>query len=67
MPKTQQKAKIVKAEDLKNIRYPLPESWKKAIGILKNKKIDPLQYQKQIRKGWEKRLKKQIRLARNGS
>ena len=58
MPKTQQKEKIVKAEDLKNLRYPLPESWKKAAGILKGRKINALKYQRQIRAEWEKRLKR---------
>ena len=48
------------------LRYPLPESWTNAIGLLKGKRIDPLRYQKQIRKGWEKRLKRQIALSRHG-
>jgi len=54
----QQKANVITPEDLKNLRYPLSESWTNAIGILKDKNIDPLKYQKHIRKGWEKRRKK---------
>ncbi|MFA6106114.1 MAG: hypothetical protein WC745_00350 [Patescibacteria group bacterium] len=36
----------------------LPESWIKAAGILKGKKIDALKFQKKIRKEWETRMKK---------
>lgn len=36
----------------------LSKAWIKAAGILKGKKINPLHYQKQIRKEWEKRIKK---------
>lgn len=41
------------------IRYHLLESWTNAIGILRDKRIDPLRYQKQIRKGWGARMKRQ--------
>lgn len=43
----------------------IPESWKRAAGILKGKRIDGLVYQKEIRAEWERRWKKQIRLARS--
>jgi hypothetical protein len=53
-----QQAKIITPEKLREIRYPLPKSWTEAIGILKRKQINPLKYQRRIRKDWEKRLKK---------
>jgi hypothetical protein len=53
-----QHAKIIAPEKIQEIRYSLPKSWVEAIGILKKKRINPLQYQRRIRKGWEKRLKK---------
>ena len=42
----------------------LPQSWIKAAGILRNKKIDPMQYQREIRRGWEVRLRKLEQLKR---
>ena len=62
---TKTKARVLTAEDVKNIRYPIPESWKKAAGMLKRRKhlVDPLKYQRSIRKEWEKRLQRQIKLA----
>ncbi|MBI2623530.1 MAG: hypothetical protein HYW65_03060 [Candidatus Liptonbacteria bacterium] len=45
----------------------LPKSWWQAIGILKGKRIDGLAYQKKIRGEWEKRLRKQVELARKSS
>jgi len=43
----------------KNIRVEkMPKSLVRAFGILKNKKIDALKLQKQIRKEWDKRLSK---------
>jgi len=36
----------------------MPKSLLRAFGILKNKKIDALKLQKQIRKEWDKRLMK---------
>lgn len=50
-------AKVITAKELPKLRYTLPESWKKAAGILKGKNIDPLEYQKKVRQEWEKRLK----------
>lgn len=62
MTNTQQ-AKILTPEKLYTLRYPLPQSWTNVIGILKGRKrIDPLKYQKQIRKEWEKRNKQLERL-----
>ena len=46
-------------------RYILPESWNNGIGILRDKRIDPLRYQKQIRKVWPERAKRQAKLAKN--
>ena len=39
-------------------RITIPVAWKKAAGILRGKKVDPVGYQKKIRKEWEKRLDK---------
>ncbi len=41
----------------------LPESWTKAFGILKGKKIDAVAYQREIRAEWEERFKRQLQLA----
>ena len=56
---------VLTPRDLKNRRYPIPMSWKKAIGILKGKNIDPLKYQRQVRGAWEKRLRRQVKLAQH--
>ena len=64
---TQRKqAKIITLDELRTMRYPLPASWKNAIGILKGKNIDPVSYQREIRKEWDRRLKRQIQLAKHG-
>lgn len=53
---------ILKLNDLSRPRQSLPKSLIKAAGLLKGrKKIDPLVYQKQIRKEWERRFNKLIR------
>lgn len=59
-------ARIITLEELPMLRYPLPASWKNAIGILKGKNIDPVRYQREIRKEWDRRLKRQIQLAKHG-
>ena len=65
MAKTTQKAKILTPDEVKHLRYPLPESWKKAAGMLKGRKnlVDPLKYQRSVRKEWEQRFDKQRILA----
>ena len=40
------------------MRITIPVAWKKAAGLLRGKKIDPVGYQKKIRKEWEDRLEK---------
>lgn len=55
-------ARIITLEELPTLRYPLPASWKKAAGMLRGRKIDPVKYQRQIRAEWEKRLKRQYHL-----
>ena len=64
MTKTQNKnrARVITVEELRTLRYPLPASWKRAAGMLKGKKIDPVKYQRQIRAEWEQRLRRQYRL-----
>lgn len=42
----------------------LPKAWTQAAGLLKNKPIDGLAYQKSIRREWDGYLTRQIRLAR---
>ena len=32
----------------------IPRSWKAAAGILRGRRLDPLEYQKQVRKQWER-------------
>ena len=66
MPTTTLKqAKILTPADLEAMRYPVPQSWLDVAGILKgNKKVNALAYQKQIRKGWGKRLSKLERLVK---
>jgi len=44
-------------EGLKQRKRVLPKSWIDAAGILKNKNINPIKYQRQIRSEWERRLK----------
>ncbi len=56
---TAKQAKVLTPQELQHMRYPLPRSWTKAAGILKGKRqINPLTYQKEIRKEWDSRLKK---------
>ncbi len=57
-------ATILTQTDLEHKRCPIPESWKKAVGILKGRRIDPLVYQRQTRGAWGKRLSRQVTLAR---
>lgn len=61
--KTQTKAKVITLKELARLRYPLPESWKRAAGMLKGRKgVDALKYQKEVRDEWEKRIKRQYAL-----
>lgn len=60
---TKTRATIITAERINNTPSTLPHSWKQALGVLRYKHIDPLHYQKTIRKEWTKRLHKQQRLA----
>lgn len=62
MQRTKSQATIITLDELDTIKKKLPASWTNAIGILKGKKIDPLKYQRAIRKEWAQRLKRQIRL-----
>ncbi|MEK7062817.1 MAG: hypothetical protein AAB861_04155 [Patescibacteria group bacterium] len=41
----------------------LPKSWMRAFGILGEKKIDAVAYQRKIRGEWENRIRRQIKLA----
>ena len=41
--------------------YPLPKSWTNAIGILKDTKIDAVEYQRGIRREWDRRMQKQVK------
>ena len=64
---TLKQATILTPQELEDYRYPIPESMIQAAGLLKGKKINALSYQKNIRKGWEKRLKRQIKLGLRGN
>lgn len=64
---TVKQAQIIAPDQMDTMRTKLPASWTNAIGILKGRKIDPVQYQRKIRKEWDQRLKRQIRLAQHGS
>ena len=55
-------AKIITPDQVGTLTRELPASWKKARGVLKHKDIDPLSYQRSVRKEWEQRLKRQIKL-----
>lgn len=57
-------AKILKPQDIRRVQSDLPKSWTNGIGILKGVNIDPLAYQKQIRKGWSKRMKRTVKTGR---
>jgi hypothetical protein len=48
-------ATILTPKEATERKTPLPASWKKAAGLLKNKKVDAMKYQKQIRKEWDER------------
>jgi len=52
-----QRAKILSPEKLTTLKKPLPQSWLKVVGILRKKGVNPLRYQRQIRKEWEERWK----------
>lgn len=54
MPKTQQKAKIITPEELKSIRYPLPESLNRAAGLLRHKKKALERHLQKVRKEWSR-------------
>jgi hypothetical protein len=61
----QPRGRILTVEDVRYLRYPIPESWKKAAGLLKSRKnlTNPLKYQRHVRKEWEGRLKRQVGFA----
>ena len=62
---TLKQARIITPQDLQTMRYPVPQSWLDVAGILNGKKkVNALAYQKQIRKGWRKRLAKLERLVK---
>lgn len=67
MKSAKHQAQIIALDQIGTLRTKLPASWTNAIGILKGKKIDPVKYQRSIRKEWDQRLKRQIRLARHGA
>jgi len=62
-----QQTKILSPEKITTLRIPLSQNWLKAAGILKKRRINPLNYQRQIRKEWEKRLKKLSKISSHGS
>ena len=53
-------AKIITLEEIGSVRQPLSRGLLEAAGLLKNKKINAVKYQKDIRREWENRLKRII-------
>jgi hypothetical protein len=45
---------IRKGQGVWQPRPRIPRSWKAAAGILRGRRVDPLEYQKQARKQWER-------------
>jgi predicted naringenin-chalcone synthase len=45
---------IRKEQGLWQLRPRIPRSWKAAAGILRRRRVDPLEYQKQVRQQWER-------------
>ena len=46
-------------EELTRMNYKIPRVWDLAAGLLKGKKrVDPLRYQRVIRRGWAKRTQR---------
>ena len=43
---------IRKGQGLWQPRLRIPRSWKAAAGILRSRRVDPLEYQKQVRNQW---------------
>lgn len=48
------KEKKISIGQLKDLLTTINDPWEEAKGILKNKKIDSLKYQKKIRREWER-------------
>lgn len=56
-------AKILNLEQTVHLRYPIPDSMIRAAGLLRGKKNNALNDQKKMRKEWDKRLQRQVKLA----
>ena len=39
-------------------RPEIPSSWKRAVGLLRSKAIEPLGYQRRVRKQWDRVVRK---------
>ena len=50
-----QQATILSPEEVKHLRYPLPESWKKAAGLLRKKRKALERHLQTVRKEWGRR------------
>lgn len=48
---------VITLEQLEKIRYPLPESWLKAVGILRHKQKLLKRHLRKIRLEWDRRLR----------
>jgi hypothetical protein len=53
-----QQATILTPKEVEKLRYPLPESMKKAAGLLRRKRRALERHLKQVRKEWERPLSK---------
>lgn len=50
------KEKRLSIDELKKLLTTLGDPWEEIRGILKNKKIDALKYQRKIRREWERKI-----------
>ena len=48
------KAQIITVQDLPKLRYPLPESWRKAAGLLKHKRKELEAHLEEVRNEWDR-------------
>jgi hypothetical protein len=50
-----QEAKIITPQEIDQMEQQLPESWKKAAGLLRSKKNDLEKHLKRVRKEWDQK------------
>jgi len=50
------KEKKLSIDELKGLLTTINDPWEEIRGILKNKKINPLKYQRKMRREWERKI-----------